>query len=311
MNYYNEFDRKTASWLRALIAAKIIPEGKVDERSIKEVSGNELVGFSQCHFFAGIAGWSRALQLANWDSGRQVWTGSCPCQPLSSAGKRGGEKDERHLWPEFYRLISECRPTTVFGEQVASKDGIEWLDGISLDLEELDYRFAASDLPSAGVGSPNIRQRGYWVANAIGSNEQQREKDKWQTQPARRASPCRLAYPRHSTAESASGVSSGVENPELPSGARLGRELWEGIRDQETGGLVRPSTDGFWSNSIWHPCSDGKIRRIPVEPAFFPLAPRIPGRVAMLRGFGNAINPELASQFIQAFLEAETDLTLT
>lgn len=164
--YYNEIEPFAAQWLRNLIAAGHIAPGEVDTRSIVEVEPDDLRGFTQCHFFAGIAGWSLALRQAGWSDEQPVWTGSCPCQPLSSAGQRKGHADERHLWPAFYRLIAECRPATVFGEQVASKDGREWLAGIRADLEALGYACGAADLCAAGVGAPHIRQRIFWVANA-------------------------------------------------------------------------------------------------------------------------------------------------
>ena len=103
--------------------------------------------------------WPYALRLAGWPDDRNVWTGSCPCQPLSSAGQRKGHADERHLWPAFYSLIAECRPAIVFGEQVASKDGREWLAGVRADLEALGYACGAADLCAAGAGAPHIRQR--------------------------------------------------------------------------------------------------------------------------------------------------------
>ena len=90
MNYYNEFDPYAAQWLRNLIDAGHIPKGEVDSRSIKDVSASDLTGFVQCHFFAGLGGWSHALRLAGWPEDRPVWTGSCPCQPFSAAGAGGG-----------------------------------------------------------------------------------------------------------------------------------------------------------------------------------------------------------------------------
>ena len=164
MNYYNEFDPKAAAWLRELIRCGLIPPGEVDQRSIVSVRGAELAGFTQCHFFAGIGGWSLALQLANWPQDRPVWTGSCPCQPFSNSGSRLGTADERHLWPEFARLIAECQPANVFGEQVASKAGRVWLAGVRADLEGMGYAVGGADLCAAGVGAPHIRQRIYWMA---------------------------------------------------------------------------------------------------------------------------------------------------
>jgi len=164
--YYNEFDPYAAQWLRNLIAAGHLPAGVVDERSIAEVCADDLAGFDQCHLFAGVGGWPLALRLAGWPDDRPVWTGSCPCQPLSSAGQRKGHADERHLWPTFYNLISQRRPSEVFGEQVASKDGREWLAGVRADLENVGYAVGAADLCAAGIGAPHIRQRLYWVADA-------------------------------------------------------------------------------------------------------------------------------------------------
>lgn len=170
--YYNEIDPFAAAWLRELIKAGHIAPGEVDTRSIADVMPSDLTGFTQCHFFAGIGVWSYALRQAGWTDDRPVWTGSCPCQPFSSAGKGKGFKDERHLWPEFYRLISQCRPATCFGEQVASKDGLAWLDLVQADMEDADYAFGAVDTCAAGFGAPHIRQRLYWGANAIGSGQQ-------------------------------------------------------------------------------------------------------------------------------------------
>jgi len=164
MNYYNEFDSKTANWLKELIKQGLIPNRDVDTRSITEIKPHELNGYTQCHFFAGIGGWSLALQLANWDSTRHVWTGSCPCQPFSTAGKGLAQADERHLWPVFFNLIKECRPEYVFGEQVASAIGKGWLDGISTDLGEEGYTCGSAVLGAHSVGAPHIRQRLYWVA---------------------------------------------------------------------------------------------------------------------------------------------------
>lgn len=187
MNYYNEFDPNAAAWLRQLIADKQIPNGTVDDRSITEVTPNDLKGFTQCHFFAGVGGWSLALRLAGVPENRRVWTASLPCQPFSTAGKQLGTDDERHLAPVFLELVRQCNPPVLFGEQVASKIArTQWLPGIRLELEALGYSFGAVDLssPCAGeigegrivrgdqeswerviIGKPHIRQRLYWMAN--------------------------------------------------------------------------------------------------------------------------------------------------
>ena len=167
MNFYNEFDPHAAAWLRELIARKLIPDGVVDERSITEIHASDLEGFTQAHFFRGIAGWPLALQLAGWPEDRPVWTGSCPCQPFANIGLQLGQADERHLWPVFHELIRQCRPKHVFGEQVADAIGKGWLDGVSDDLEGIGYACGATVLAASSVGAPHIRQRLYWVGHAL------------------------------------------------------------------------------------------------------------------------------------------------
>ncbi len=164
LTYYNENDPYCAEWLVELSRRRLVGCGTVDARSIRDVRDVHVAGHGRAHFFAGIGGWELALGLAGWPRELGVWTGSCPCQPFSVAGKGGGVDDERHLWPEFRRLIEQCKPPVVFGEQVASKLGREWLDGVRADLEKLGYAVGAADLCAAGVGAPHIRQRLYWVA---------------------------------------------------------------------------------------------------------------------------------------------------
>lgn len=309
MNYYNDNDPKAAAWLRALIKQNMIPAGDVDERSIEDVTKSDLKGYTQCHFFAGIGGWSEALRLAGWPADRPVWTGSCPCQPFSSAGKRQGEKDKRHLWPEFYRLIAECNPPVVFGEQVASPLGRKWLAGVRADLEALGYAVGAADLCAAGVGAPHIRQRLWWVADSAVF----RRHGRGQAATASVQGQCTKREGQYQEPQHDRELSG---RPERLCGiGRLGNTKHDGLSTvkqfsgtKEEGRMLqpeRPSDFNFWSDAIWINCADGKTRRISSEPAFFPLADGIPGRVAMLRGFGNAIVPQVAAEFIKAYEECD------
>jgi DNA (cytosine-5)-methyltransferase 1 len=265
VNYYNEHDPKAAAWLRELIKQGHIPTGIVDTRSITEVKPHELTDYTQCHFFAGIGGWSYALQLAGWPTDRAVWTGSCPCQPFSSAGNQLGAADARHLWPVFVHLIAQCRPPIVFGEQVASAIGKGWLDGVCTDLEAEGYACGAAVLGAHSVGAPHIRQRLYWVANT----------------ESERSSPGSI---RPALTESWQGGGLGHANDEGPQ-----RRIERGDR----GNQRTP-----WATSVVLPCTDGKTRRI--ESGTFPLAHGVPGRVGLLRGYGNAIVPQVAAAFIEA-----------
>ncbi len=171
VNFYNEIDPYAAQWLRNLIEAGAIAPGVVDERDIRDIRPDELMGFTQCHFFAGIGVWSYALRLAGWDDTRPCWTASCPCQPFSAAGRGNGFADERHLWPAFFHLVSQCKPSDIFGEQVASKAVEPWIELVHADLEGLGYAFGCAAFPSAGVGAPHVRDRAYWVGVALGDAE--------------------------------------------------------------------------------------------------------------------------------------------
>lgn len=175
--YYNEHDPYCADWLRNLVAAGHIAPGDVDGRDIRDVRPAELAGYVQAHFFAGIGLWSLALRWAGWPDDRAVWTGSCPCQPFSGAGRGDGFADPRHLWPEWFRLIRECRPVALAGEQVAGPHALVWLDAVFADLEGSGYACGAVDFPSAGVGAPNIRQRLWWVGNAINARLERHGRD--------------------------------------------------------------------------------------------------------------------------------------
>jgi DNA (cytosine-5)-methyltransferase 1 len=173
VNYYNENNPEAAAWLRELIAGNHIAPGIVDERSITDVTPGDLAGYVQCHFFAGIGGWSLALRLAGWPDGRSVWTGSCPCQPYSvgsvAHGGAKGPSDSRDLWPDFYRLIWKRNPPIVFGEQVASAIPWGWLDRAAMDLESKAFSVGSAVLRADAKGFPHERKRLYWVAVAGGA----------------------------------------------------------------------------------------------------------------------------------------------
>lgn len=165
--YYNDFEPTAAAWLRELIRNKLIPDGYVDERSITEVTPSDLEGFTQCHFFAGIGGWPLALRMAGVPESTRLWTGSPPCQPFSVAGESLGFDDPRHLAPAFLRLIRECRPERLYGEQVGAAIGKHWLDFVFLNLEEKGYACGASVLPACSVGAPHKRERIFFGADLL------------------------------------------------------------------------------------------------------------------------------------------------
>ncbi len=182
--YYNENNKFAANRLRYLISNNLIAPGDVDERNIVEVKADDLRGYNQCHFFAGIGGWSLAFRYAGIPDNEPVWSGSCPCQPFSLAGKQNGFADERHLWPAWRNIIRERIPSVIFGEQVASNLGRNWLTGVRIDLENMAYAVGAADLCAASIGAPHIRNRLYWVADA--------NQARWSN-----AAPCQADAERH------------------------------------------------------------------------------------------------------------------
>lgn len=313
---YNEIDPFAAQWLRNLIAGGHIAPGEVDERSIEDVTPDDLRGFTQCHFFAGIGVWSHSLRLAGWPDDKPVWTGSCPCQPFSAAGKGDGFADERHLWPHFFHLISERRPQHVFGEQVASGNANTWFDLVQADLEGLGYAFGLVPFAAAGIGAPHIRERAYWVAESAGEQYQKLlpglekgngEEGGWS--PAKSTGLCSAGGMGDTNLTRLEGFSGN----DCAAG-------WKGQTRSATspGVHLRPlEVNGFWRDADWLLCRDGKWR--PVEPGTFPLvdgaAARLgrvesgvarvasSNRVGRLKGYGNAINAQAAAEFIRAYME--------
>jgi len=297
--YYNEIDAYAAQWLRNLIDNNLIAKGDVDERSIRDVAPDDLLGYSQCHFFAGIGVWSHALRLAGWPDDREVWTGSCPCQPFSAAGQRGGVDDARHLWPDFFRLIGERRPPVVFGEQVASKDGLGWLDLVHADMEGAGYALGAVDLCAAGVGTPHIRQRLWFVGERLDDAASARHVG---TVAGAEGDPRDEARLRVS-GEGCGAVGLADAERLRCQGGAVGHRGAETDLSTANGSLHHPGpVNGVWRDADWLYCRDGKWRA--VEPGTFPLAHGATARVGRLRAYGNAIVPQVAVEVIGAFLDA-------
>lgn len=248
--YYNEFDPYAADWLRRLIAAGKIAPGPVDTRSIVDVRPDDLRGFTQCHFFAGIGGWSLGLRLAGWPDDRRCWTASLPCQPYSvgsvAHGGAKGQEDDRHLLPVFAPLVAECRPPIIFGEQVASAIKWGWLDEAFGSMEDLGYACGAAVLPALAVGARHERKRIFWVADARGAGR-----------------------PRHQP----------IERVPLSTG-----EAFTIDGDPLAG--ARRALDGDYSHLL---PSDGLS---------------VVMERAALKGYGNAIVPQVAANFIRAAADA-------
>lgn len=335
--YYNEFDPRAAAWLRELIRRGLIADGEVDERSILDVPADDLRGYTQCHFFAGIGGWSHALRLAGWPDDRPVWTGSPPCQPFSSAGQQKGKDDDRHLAPHFASLVAAERPTILFGEQVASAavfgkaakraaselDGEPewaWIDDLFGRLEAARYACGAVDLPAAGIGAPHIRQRTFFGAVRLADAEcsergpisvlRLRQADGAQgggaaAEPARDRDCGGLADASSERRERGQGAEAGRKHDGQDAEWQQDHDGPVGSNEAGDGSQRTRTPHGGWADADWLFCRDGKWR--PVEPATLPLAHGVSARVVRLRGYGNAIVPQVAAQFVRAFDQALRD----
>jgi DNA (cytosine-5)-methyltransferase 1 len=316
--YYNEIDPYAAQWLRNLISAGLIAPGDVDERSIVDVQPDDLAGYTQCHFFAGIGGWSYAARLAGWPDERPLWTGSCPCQPFSVAGKQEGQSDERHLWPVFFALISARRPDVVMGEQVAAAVGKHWLDGVHSDLERIGYACGATVVPACAVDAPHRRDRLWFVADAASSgslpgaqagiHRSEEGVGPWDVEPKRRGFTLANANggQRQRSEEPICAGRNAIDCIGAPVGHAddAGRDqLRHGSLGEGSSGEIeaRLGAAGTGGRSHWADSQIASGRRI--EPSIRLLAHGVPARVGKLRAYGNAIVPALAAEIIGAYMD--------
>jgi DNA (cytosine-5)-methyltransferase 1 len=330
--WYNEPDPYAAQWLRNLIAAGHIADGVVDERPIQEIEAYELVNFTQCHFFAGIGIWSLALRQAGWSDDKPIWTGSCPCQPFSNAGKKKGFSDDRHLWPVWQRLVEQRCPSVIVGEQVESAP--EWIDLVSVDLEKQGYAFGAAIIPSAGFSGAHIRHRAYFVGLADLPSDgctkaRQNISEKRSDGIIRDGADSRLADDDDDDDTRSQGqrLRGDSANQRIVGQASLvgrlvnanGTQCIRPIKESENqawhetrlrvpsnryGQTGTQSTDTplfGWPDTDWLFCRDGKWR--PVESGTFPLAHEDSDRVGRLRAYGNALDAETATNFCEVIKE--------
>jgi DNA (cytosine-5)-methyltransferase 1 len=167
-----------------------------------------------------------------------IITGGFPCQPFSVAGKQKGTSDDRHLWPEMFRIIQELKPRWVVGENVKGlvnlQDGMVF-ETVCTDLEGEGYEVRAFNIPAAGVGAPHRRERIWIVAHAkrynktdeIGRSDE--EERRIQEKHRQDDSSTRLTSRTSSIRQS----NNGYENASHSESERLQRS-----RGQESGGNV-------------------------------------------------------------------------
>lgn len=250
-----------------------------------------------------------------------VICGGYPCQPFSTAGKRRGQKDDRHLWPEFNRLVAELRPTWVIGENVAGHISMG-LDDVLSDLEGQGYACRTFVIPACAVAAHHRRDRCWTIAHS-GDVLHARKLDA--------GTDC---------GTSGRGEGSDTRQGQAPHGQRVRAELGTGCEDvadtnperelQSQGGQQdqrrrssnccedvpnthggRPQGQG-WAKGCLHSASSGKReinrtlndRRWPTEPRVGRMANGVPNGVDRLKALGNAVVPQIPEMIGHAILEA-------
>jgi len=133
-----------------------------------------------------------------------IITGGFPCQPFSVAGKQKGTSDDRHLWPEMFRIIKAFKPRFVIGENVPGivniQDGVVF-ETVCTDLESQGYEVQPFNIPAAAVGAPHQRKR-IWIIATLAdsvSNDERREISRSDEEKGR-------VQEEHRSKDSASGI---------------------------------------------------------------------------------------------------------
>ena len=212
--------------------------------------------------------------------------GGFPCQPVSVAGKKRGQDDERWLWPEFGRLICELRPRYAIVENVPGLL-IRGMGDVLGDLSKFGYDAEWGCVSAASVGAPHLRKRIFIVANTqhdgCTSSEKRRSTEETIRQESQRKERTLNTQGASSLSETTGDVADTVSDSQ--GGAYRDRSGRGGGRRQEQdiskGRQIRSNaTDsgGQWA----------------AEPSVGRVAYGVSNRVHRLRGLGNAIVPQVA-----------------
>ncbi len=295
--YYNDIAPFCIDILRKHITAGDLPAGEASLNDIRTVDPAPLQGFRQWHLFAGIGGMPYGLRLGGWPDDAEILTAGFPCQPVSVAGKRCAQADDRWLWPEVDRFIRLLRPRVVLLENVPGLL-IRGMGDVLRDLAASGYDASWRVLAAADVGAPHRRERVWIVAYP-------QERSEWAGLRAhrtdglgrRRSGDC-VGADVMAHAESLSG------QVRPPAGERPGRSA--------SGGDV---ADPHRQWKLQSPgCQPYKRRRTgdggrqwAVEPDVGRVADGIPHRVDRLKALGNAVVPQCVAALVP-WIREETGL---
>jgi DNA (cytosine-5)-methyltransferase 1 len=225
-----------------------------------------------------------------------VVCGGFPCQPVSIAGAKRAQSDDRWMWPEFARIVDELRPGYVVVENVPGLL-IRGMGDVLGDLAALGYDAEWQSLPAAAVGAPHLRWRVWIVAYPGGERGIQQTQSGPVEETHRRAgNGCALAEAQSISGELRQATG---ERSRRPSGGG-------DVQDTECARLEGHEREVVAPARIWR--QDADLARSDwwaVEPDMGRVAHGVPARVDRLRGLGNAIVPQIAEWIARRILEAE------
>jgi len=231
-----------------------------------------------------------------------VIVGGFPCQPYSQAGQQRAQSDPRDLWPEMFRLVRECRPTWVVGENVVGLVQLG-LDRVLSDLESEGYATRTFNIPACAVGAPHQRQRLWIVAHAHSPSEPDvpidGDEGRWQLG-------FDFVADTERKSEGAERIGSSNERIERAS-ERQRREAWhrsgnirEDVADTDEQGSQRHRKFNSERHRSGEQLTGGGGETLQdnwlTEPNVGRVAHGVPARVAQLRALGNALVPQIATQ---------------
>lgn len=221
--------------------------------------------------------------------------GGYPCQPFSLAGKRAGEEDDRHLWPEMYRLIKTIRPRWVIAENVAGHISMG-LDTVLSDLEAENYTCWPFVIPACAVDARHRRDRIWIIANSssirgwpdAGAQSRAKEESAELLQKDREPLPSDFAEICRNVADTSGAGLQGGERIRANTRETSGR--WEGAPLPTS----ECSATGGRHSDLW-----------PTEPRVGRVANGIPSRVDRLKGLGNAVVPQIPEIIGRAIMQCQ------
>lgn len=232
------------------------------------------------------------IRTYHHDPARPVFllTAGVPCQPASRAGKQRGAADVRWLWPEAIRVLGEVKPTWAIFENPPGIGDVG-LAGVLSGVGAQGYSVRVFGIPACSVGAPHRRER-YWIVANAQRPQNNKERNRSSEDEGKRKS------------DRACGCAMDCTEGGLANAERERREWWTSASRQAEGRESFSPVDGLladWSDFVWLPCADGKVRRAPDDS--FSLVDGL--HRSLLAALGNSIVPQVAEKIIAAIVEAE------